>query len=589
MIECCEEAELTLSQEKRQSDNNGRSNTCYNNVTKGVNVDGWLSSEEKETELEMIECCDQAELTLSQEKRRSDNTDISNACYNNVTKGVNVDGWFSSEEKEFELEMIECCEEAELTLSQEKRRNDNNNRSNTGTCYNNVTKANVDGWFSSEEKESELEMIECCEQAELTLSQEKRRSDNNGGSNTFNNNVTKGVNVDGWFSSEEKEFELEIIECCEQAELTLSQEKRRSDTNRSNTGTCYNNVTKANVDGWSSSEEKESELEMIECCEEAELTLSQEKRRSDKNNRSNTGTCYNNVTKANVDGWSSSEEKESELEMIECCEQAELTLSQEKRQSDNNGRSNTCYNNVAKGVDGWFSGEEKESKLEIIECCEKVELTSSQEKRRHKLGRKAENNEKDCLNNMNKVKKPSVETVRRASETRNINGKLQIKVMNEFEIDTNDLDQEKEKVCKQVELSECQVLSDKVPVCKKTGNSDCSLNMFGLFGITSSDEDEMDSCFDREMECYNRRSYFNEVPDEMLENIFCQLPLVDLLLSLSLVCMRWYRIISNKKFLEWKKRYNRYKYSFDSRKEINDLLAEAQLHIPSIFPSQLCR
>ena len=412
-------------------------------------------------------------------------------------------------------------------MSQENRRSDNNGRSNT--CYNNVAKG-VDGWFGTEEKESGLEMIECCEQAELTLSQEKRQSDNNGRSNTFYNNVTKGVNVDGWFSSEEKESELEMIECCEQAELTLSQEKRQSDNNgRSNT--FYNNVAKGvNVDGWSGSEEKESELEVIECCEQAELALSQEKRRSDKNNRPNTGTCYSNVTKANVDGWPGSEEKESELEMIECCEKAELTLSQEKKQSDNNGRSNICYNSVTKGVDGWFSSEEKESELEIIECCEKVELTSSQKKSRHKLGRKAENNEKDCLNNMNKVRKPSIETIRRATETRNMNGKLQTKVMNKFEIDTNDLDQEKEEVCKQVELS-----------------------------------------------------------DEMLENIFCQLPLVDLLLSLSLVCTRWYRIISNEKFLVWKKRYYRYKYSFDSRKEINDLLAEAQLHIPSIFPSQLCR
>ena len=369
-----------------------------------------------------------------------------------------------------------------------------------------------------------------------------------------------------------------MIECCEQAELTLSQEKRRSDNNynRSNTGTCYNNVIKGvDVDEYSGHEKKESELEMIECCERAELTLHQlEKRRCSNNNcRSN----YNNVTKANVGGWSSSEEKESELEMIECCERAELAFSQEKR-SDGDNDCNFNYNNASEvNVDGWFSS------------AEKVELISSQEKRRHKLGRKAENNEKDCLNNMNKVRKPSIETIRRASETRNMNGKLQTKVMNEFEIDTNDLDQEKEEVCKQVELSECQVLSDKVPVHRKTGNSDYSPNMFGLFGITSSDEEEMDSCFDREMECYNQRSYFNEMPDEMLENVFCQLPLVDLLLSLSLVCTRWYRIISNKKFLVWKKRYYRYKYSFDSRKEINDLLAESQLHIPPIFPSQLCR
>ena len=79
------------------------------------------------------------------------------------------------------------------------------------------------------------------------------------------------------------------------------------------------------------------------------------------------------------------------------------------------------------------------------------------------------------------------------------------------------------------------------------------------------------------------------MPDEMLESIFCQLPLIDLLASLSLVCKRWYQIISSEKFLLWKKTYYHYKYSFDSRREIDNLLAEAQLHIPPVFPSQLCR
>ena len=100
--------------------------------------------------------------------------------------------------------------------------------------------------------------------------------------------------------------------------------------------------------------------------------------------------------------------------------------------------------------------------------------------------------------------------------------------------------------------------------------------------------EEMDSSFDG-MKYHSQRSYFNEMPDELLENVFFQLPLVDLLMSLSLVCKRWYRIISGEKYLSWKKKYYRYKYFFDSRGEVDIMLAEAQLHIPQIFPSQLCR
>ena len=99
--------------------------------------------------------------------------------------------------------------------------------------------------------------------------------------------------------------------------------------------------------------------------------------------------------------------------------------------------------------------------------------------------------------------------------------------------------------------------------------------------------EDMDSSFDGMK--YSRKSYFNEMPDELLENVFFQLPLVDLLMSLSLVCKRWYRIISGEKYLFWKKKYYRYKYFYDSRGEVEITLAEAQLHTPQIFPGQLCR
>ena len=130
---------------------------------------------------------------------------------------------------------------------------------------------------------------------------------------------------------------------------------------------------------------------------------------------------------------------------------------------------------------------------------------------------------------------------------------------------------EKSKLC-------CNVSSAN---CNNSGQAD------RIASGCSSAEDR-DSSFDG-MKYYSRRSYFNEMPDELLENVFFQLPLVDLLMSLSLVCKRWYQIISGEKYLFWKKKYYRYKYFYDSREEVDHMLAEAQLHVPQIFPSQLCR
>jgi len=39
-------------------------------------------------------------------------------------------------------------------------------------------------------------------------------------------------------------------------------------------------------------------------------------------------------------------------------------------------------------------------------------------------------------------------------------------------------------------------------------------------------------------------SDFAQLPVEILENIFCQLPIVDLMLNCALVCRQWYDIIS---------------------------------------------
>ncbi|XP_028410868.1 F-box DNA helicase 1-like [Dendronephthya gigantea] len=251
-------------------------------------------------------------------------------------------------------------------------------------------------------------------------------------------------------------------------------------------------------------------------CKKSELSLSH--KRSKYRNYDNVMSSANDiidVTRTETLGdISSCEERDLELVAIECCEKAEsMAMSQENlKHRDDHINSNPNHDtNFISQVSNSAELDETEHDAEIIECCEKAELSFSQEKLKQKN-------------------------------------------------------------------------------TKSSKNSSChSPNMFGLFGISSSDEEELGLCFDEEMQNYQLKSYFDKLPDEILENIFCQLPLVDLLMNLSLVCKRWHRIISCEKFLLWKKRYYRYKQFFESREEIDKIIIQEQLHVPQVFPTNLCR
>ena len=60
-----------------------------------------------------------------------------------------------------------------------------------------------------------------------------------------------------------------------------------------------------------------------------------------------------------------------------------------------------------------------------------------------------------------------------------------------------------------------------------------SRSTFGLVGGDVIDSYEEDDSLD-----------FNHLPAEIMENIFCQLPIVDLMLNCTLVCHQWYNVIS---------------------------------------------
>ncbi|XP_072027238.1 F-box DNA helicase 1-like [Amphiura filiformis] len=52
---------------------------------------------------------------------------------------------------------------------------------------------------------------------------------------------------------------------------------------------------------------------------------------------------------------------------------------------------------------------------------------------------------------------------------------------------------------------------------------------------------------------------FSKLPVEVMENIFCNMPMLDLCFSVNLVCKSWKEIINRETFLIWKKRYHKYK------------------------------
>ncbi|XP_061172285.1 F-box DNA helicase 1-like [Saccostrea echinata] len=73
-------------------------------------------------------------------------------------------------------------------------------------------------------------------------------------------------------------------------------------------------------------------------------------------------------------------------------------------------------------------------------------------------------------------------------------------------------------------------------------------------------------------------NYFEKLPDELLQKIFCQLPILDLCLNCNRVCVRWNQVISQEKFMRWKKIYYKLKKdnqnSHESKHAIRTIMRE---------------
>ncbi|PVD25065.1 hypothetical protein C0Q70_15563 [Pomacea canaliculata] len=85
-------------------------------------------------------------------------------------------------------------------------------------------------------------------------------------------------------------------------------------------------------------------------------------------------------------------------------------------------------------------------------------------------------------------------------------------------------------------------------------------------------------------------NYFQQLPLDVVENIFCRLPMLDLLLNTNRVCLYWNDVISNSKFIYWKKLYHRLKKDVtEARNTIENLLKQNDMCLPSVRLVSLIR
>ncbi|XP_033746802.1 F-box DNA helicase 1-like [Pecten maximus] len=107
---------------------------------------------------------------------------------------------------------------------------------------------------------------------------------------------------------------------------------------------------------------------------------------------------------------------------------------------------------------------------------------------------------------------------------------------------------------------------------------DCAItDTFGLLGngtMKKKEEEKID--------------YFSILPTEVMEHIFCHLPMLDLCLNSNKVCKRWNEIISSEKFMPWKKRYHKLKKNVEgTTDEMIGVLKTNNMRSPSLFLTQI--
>ncbi|XP_041348939.1 F-box DNA helicase 1-like [Gigantopelta aegis] len=102
---------------------------------------------------------------------------------------------------------------------------------------------------------------------------------------------------------------------------------------------------------------------------------------------------------------------------------------------------------------------------------------------------------------------------------------------------------------------------------------------FGLLGdaLDSENHNCPSACSSR-----TNSTSFEHLPLEVVELIFCQLPVLDLCLNCNRVCTQWNEKISDPKFIPWKKLYHRLRKNHgDSFSVVVALMTKRDLNLPS--------
>jgi hypothetical protein len=94
-----------------------------------------------------------------------------------------------------------------------------------------------------------------------------------------------------------------------------------------------------------------------------------------------------------------------------------------------------------------------------------------------------------------------------------------------------------------------------VPILPKIPKVNASLHSKDTEEMNSSDDDVLCTAEESTDSKYGllghqpaeRINYFDKLPDELLQKIFCQLPILDLCLNCNRVCVRWNEVISQEK------------------------------------------
>ncbi|XP_048257505.1 F-box DNA helicase 1-like [Haliotis rufescens] len=88
----------------------------------------------------------------------------------------------------------------------------------------------------------------------------------------------------------------------------------------------------------------------------------------------------------------------------------------------------------------------------------------------------------------------------------------------------------------------------------------------------------------------NNTNYFEILPYHLIEHIFCQLPILDLCLNSNRVCRQWNDIISDRKFVPWKKKYHMLRKGYgNTLTEIKRTMADSKMTLPSMYLKGLIR